>query len=436
MRYVAIILALLLISAATIKGDRVVVKSGAVATPSITFEDDPDTGIYSPGTNSLNFVTAAANRMKLGASGWMQFGDQAVPADIWTNVGTMRTQYGLLYHGGSFGTSWNWNWYRNGTAPASYQTLGIDGSDDAASISMDATGIHFDYELNWVPGATAPTRVFNLTDTIMSFRPLGVDRWTFSNTTVTLDSSSSATLNLLSSVSPSTDSVIRMGDITNTNDGEIRYDDGDRDLIFRAQDINIGRIGSTGLTVEGINPAKVDIKTSVNSGQSILEFSSFSGPNAANISYDHAGSTMSVDIEGTNRMEINSNIRVSMASGGTEGSNDLCENGISGGLYTILRCSSSRRFKDTIEDLDSTKYKVEDFRPVQYRWKQSHKYDIGFIAEEVQEVHPNLITLEEDGVTPRGVQYRHMVAIAFAEIKKLKEENKNILARLEALENN
>jgi len=43
--------------------------------------------------------------------------------------------------------------------------------------------------------------------------------------------------------------------------------------------------------------------------------------------------------------------------------------------------------------------------------------DIGFIAEEVAQVVPEVVAWEEDGKNARGVKYDHLVAVAIEGIK-------------------
>ena len=42
---------------------------GSASQPSLTFEGDTDTGLYSSGTNTLNLVTGGNNRLNIDSSG-------------------------------------------------------------------------------------------------------------------------------------------------------------------------------------------------------------------------------------------------------------------------------------------------------------------------------------------------------------------------------
>ena len=85
--------------------------------------------------------------------------------------------------------------------------------------------------------------------------------------------------------------------------------------------------------------------------------------------------------------------------------------------------SSSVRYKEDIRDIDypDLSTKIDSLRPVTYRNKESDSAtsDYGFIAEEVQEVFPEVIGYNEDGEI-EGIDYGRVSVLAIAEIKNLK----------------
>ena len=96
----------------------------------------------------------------------------------------------------------------------------------------------------------------------------------------------------------------------------------------------------------------------------------------------------------------------------------------------LRRSSSSRRYKNTIEDYDAdSAYKfLEEARPVTYLSNSDEEWDqyIGFIAEEMDEVEPRYVHYNEDGA-PDGVQYSSIVA-TLTKICQMQEQ------RIKALE--
>ena len=91
----------------------------------------------------------------------------------------------------------------------------------------------------------------------------------------------------------------------------------------------------------------------------------------------------------------------------------------------LTKATSSRRYKDNIQDLDINTEKIYDLRPVSFDWKSSGKADFGLIAEEVSDTLPELVVYNEDSV-PESVQYTSLSVLLLAELKKLREEVKDL----------
>lgn len=92
-------------------------------------------------------------------------------------------------------------------------------------------------------------------------------------------------------------------------------------------------------------------------------------------------------------------------------------------LYT-----SDRRLKENIETIENSSEKVLALRGVEFDWKQDGKHEIGFIAQEVEAIEPNLVvTSEVDGI--KAVKYGNVVALlveAFKEHHQKLEENQKL----------
>jgi hypothetical protein len=109
---------------------------------------------------------------------------------------------------------------------------------------------------------------------------------------------------------------------------------------------------------------------------------------------------------GTPRMILGANGALTLPALGSAGATSLCRNAGS----QIATCSSSRRYKDDIVDLDLGLDAVLALRPVAYRWKADGMADIGFVAEEVAAIDERLITRNADGVI-EGVKYDRLSAV-------------------------
>jgi hypothetical protein len=70
--------------------------------------------------------------------------------------------------------------------------------------------------------------------------------------------------------------------------------------------------------------------------------------------------------------------------------------------------------------LDNT-FKIDQLNPVTYTNKLSGKQDTGFIAHEVQEIFPHLVTGEKDGEQTQTLNYQGLIAILTREIQELKK---------------
>jgi cytoskeletal protein CcmA (bactofilin family) len=99
---------------------------------------------------------------------------------------------------------------------------------------------------------------------------------------------------------------------------------------------------------------------------------------------------------------------------------------INGGLTVVGQTSSTSflsgsdyRIKNNVEPLDDN-YTVDELIPVKYVNIILEKEDFGFIAHEVQNVFPNLVTGEKDGESIQTLNYIGLIAILTKEIQELK----------------
>ena len=114
----------------------------------------------------------------------------------------------------------------------------------------------------------------------------------------------------------------------------------------------------------------------------------------------------------------------------------------------LVEYSSSRRYKENIQNLDMDTSKVYELVPKSFKWKDTQEAfvdeegniepdnlitvvgdnDFGLIAEEVYEIFPELVYLDKDN-QPKSIQYQLISVLLLEEVKKLK-------TRIEALEGN
>ena len=102
-----------------------------------------------------------------------------------------------------------------------------------------------------------------------------------------------------------------------------------------------------------------------------------------------------------------------------------------GQLGTI---SSSRRYKEDIQDMGEASSGLMKLRPVTYRYTQAYAdgskpIDYGLIAEEVEQVYPDLVAHLKNGDV-ETVQYHKINAMLLNEVQKqhrrLEEQHRQI----------
>ncbi|MBX3373797.1 MAG: tail fiber domain-containing protein [Phycisphaeraceae bacterium] len=95
---------------------------------------------------------------------------------------------------------------------------------------------------------------------------------------------------------------------------------------------------------------------------------------------------------------------------------------------------SSVRWKENIVSIDDALGKFLALRGVAFDWKAGNGggRDIGFIAEEVGAVVPELVDWEEDGVHAKSLKYDRVAAIAVEALRELRAEKDADIASLRA----
>lgn len=110
----------------------------------------------------------------------------------------------------------------------------------------------------------------------------------------------------------------------------------------------------------------------------------------------------------------------------------------------LATSTSSRRWKTNVEPLSDSLNTLMKLQGVRFRWVPDlygGKRDIGFVAEEVGKVIPELVTWDDDGTKASAVDYGHLTALTVEGIKEqqkeiatLKSENVELRERVKALE--
>jgi len=93
---------------------------------------------------------------------------------------------------------------------------------------------------------------------------------------------------------------------------------------------------------------------------------------------------------------------------------------------TSFNAQSDYRIKSNVVSLSTTDYSVDQLKPAYYYNTISKTNDIGFIAHEVQEHYPFLVSGEKDGETNQSLNYLGIIGILVKEVQNLKKEIKEL----------
>lgn len=99
---------------------------------------------------------------------------------------------------------------------------------------------------------------------------------------------------------------------------------------------------------------------------------------------------------------------------------------------------SSREYKENIKTLENPLDTIDRLRGVTFDWRALNAdgtltHDVGFIAEEIADVLPELVTRTADGKAT-GLDYGRVVPVAVEAIKAQRKEVAELRARLDAIE--
>lgn len=91
-----------------------------------------------------------------------------------------------------------------------------------------------------------------------------------------------------------------------------------------------------------------------------------------------------------------------------------------------ISMQSDKRLKKNIYVLENVLDSIDEISGVSFDWIGSGKTDIGFVAQEIQKVYPELVREDNDGMLT--VKYPQMTAVAIQGIKELMQENRKLRA--------
>jgi trimeric autotransporter adhesin len=105
----------------------------------------------------------------------------------------------------------------------------------------------------------------------------------------------------------------------------------------------------------------------------------------------------------------------------------IAANGDITGTWGNYHEASDARLKKDVETIPNALDKVLELRGVNFRWKDMNKTQelrMGLIAQEVEEVVPEVVHTADDKMESKAVEYEYLVALLVEGIKEINAENK------------
>jgi len=89
---------------------------------------------------------------------------------------------------------------------------------------------------------------------------------------------------------------------------------------------------------------------------------------------------------------------------------------------TDFNSLSDIRFKDNINEITNGLSIVNNLRPVEFTWKETNKKAFGVIAQEIEQILPEIVSTNDSGI--KTVSYDQIIPFLISAIKELQEEIK------------
>lgn len=148
----------------------------------------------------------------------------------------------------------------------------------------------------------------------------------------------------------------------------------------------------------------------------------FTGSGINTVSLNESVGIVTVIIEGTQinstntQILYNNNDQIAGSANFTfDGTNVSVANTISA---TNFNTTSDKNIKENIETFENALDVVSQLRGVRFNWKETHYPSIGVIAQELEEVLPELVT----NTDPKTVNYNGIIGVLIEAIKELQAE--------------
>ncbi len=222
-------------------------------------------------------------------------------------------------------------------------------------------------------------------------------------------------------------------DETNNGTGEVRVIKGTDNDLDSGTATELFRITNTGKV--GITEDSIDANLHITGAPTVIKMER-AGVRAMRFGIpDNSGkfifadaddlkSSIAMEIDSSRDVKIVESVGIGVAANGTAGRLD-CSNDV------VAFSTSDERLKENIKPLDNALDKVLKISGVSFDWKPltekeketihgNQGQDVGVIAQEVEEVLPEVVTTRDSGY--KAVKYEKIVPLLIESIKELKQE--------------
>lgn len=100
-------------------------------------------------------------------------------------------------------------------------------------------------------------------------------------------------------------------------------------------------------------------------------------------------------------------------------------------IATQVICSSDRRLKKEIVEIQNPIEKLKSIRGVSFRWKSTNKISFGVIADEIETIMPGSVTINPTGF--QAVNYNSAISLLIEAVKKQAEQISELRMEVEDL---
>ena len=230
------------------------------------------------------------------------------------------------------------------------------------------------------------------------------------------------------------------------NDAYIEYEEDNQDfLVISGSSAGMVLSGTTVQirgTLQGASPLKIaggiEIVDSTDGDETLMKFKDglklFFGTNddsfiryrgATGQYLELSGSSAGTVISGsklavTGKMGVGVSVHGSKITHGiTLPNTDDVYGKIKANAYTTY---SSLRYKDNVEPIQNAMDKIKNLSGVTYNWKVNKSSDIGFIAEDVGKIMPEIVEWEPDGINAQAMDYTKIIPVLVEALKEQQAE--------------